>query len=361
LFLKAPPDLQPPISSRGRPREPFATSVETPLQHRIGPAAALRHGRLDPRTLTPDTVGQLHQTIGNRSVRRLLDRNVRREPRPVTGNGAGLPDGLRCSIEALSGLPMDDVRVHYNSPEPTSMAAWAYTQGNTIHLRRGQQRHLAHEAWHVVQQKQGRVPPTLSLDGRHINDDRALEDEADRMGSRALRHTSLVTAGPDVAAAAAPELSFRGAGPDVVQMVSWAFIWEFLHAANNLKSAEALIKLAQGVAGAVAAFSSDNAGAAIAGIVAAIPLAIIEFWNGHQELQEVHGSADTRRAKAKKAKAFGHVLGALVALITLLVGSPAAAGFVTVISTLVVDSFGDVAAETWASMGEAADLLSIPS
>ncbi|HAP61901.1 MAG TPA: hypothetical protein DCR93_21180, partial [Cytophagales bacterium] len=33
--------------------------------------------------------------------------------------------------------------------------------GTDIHLAPGQQKHLPHEAWHVVQQKQGRVKPTL--------------------------------------------------------------------------------------------------------------------------------------------------------------------------------------------------------
>ena len=39
--------------------------------------------------------------------------------------------------------------------------AHAYTQGSEIHLGAGQERHLPHEAWHVVQQAQGRVRPTL--------------------------------------------------------------------------------------------------------------------------------------------------------------------------------------------------------
>ena len=48
--------------------------------------------------------------------------------------------------------------------------------------RRGREQHLAHEAWHVVQQKQGRVKPTLQMKGVAINDDGGLEREADHMG-----------------------------------------------------------------------------------------------------------------------------------------------------------------------------------
>ena len=39
----------------------------------------------------------------------------------------------------------------------------AYAQGTDIHIGPGQGTHLPHEAWHVVQQKQGRVLPTVQL------------------------------------------------------------------------------------------------------------------------------------------------------------------------------------------------------
>ncbi|MEA3018021.1 MAG: hypothetical protein QOI38_2743, partial [Sphingomonadales bacterium] len=45
--------------------------------------------------------------------------------------------------------------------------------------------HLPHEAWHVVQQKQGKVKPTLHLGSRPVNDEPVLESEADHMGARA--------------------------------------------------------------------------------------------------------------------------------------------------------------------------------
>jgi hypothetical protein len=97
-------------------------------------------------------------------------------------SGAGLPEGLKAGVEALSGLAMDDVHVHRNSPEPAKLGALAYAQGSDIHLGPGQERHLPHEAWHVVQQKQGRVKATQQMKGAEINDDPALEAEADRLG-----------------------------------------------------------------------------------------------------------------------------------------------------------------------------------
>lgn len=102
-------------------------------------------------------------------------------------NNTGLPDNLKSGIENLSGYSMDDVKVHYNSSKPAQLQAHAYAQGTDIHLGSGQEKHLPHEAWHVVQQKQGRVQPTRQLKSKvNINDDAGLENEADVMGEKAL-------------------------------------------------------------------------------------------------------------------------------------------------------------------------------
>ena len=100
-------------------------------------------------------------------------------------NETGMPDNLKASIEDLSGFAMDDVRVHYNSDKPATVQALAYTQGTDIHVAPGQERHLPHEAWHVAQQMAGRVEPTTEVGGLPVNDNPALEHEADVMGARA--------------------------------------------------------------------------------------------------------------------------------------------------------------------------------
>ncbi|MGG8497007.1 DUF4157 domain-containing protein [Tenacibaculum sp. TC6] len=102
-------------------------------------------------------------------------------------NNTGLPDTLKSGIEEMSGFSMDDVNVHYNSGKPAQLNAHAYAQGTDIHIGSGQEKHLPHEAWHVVQQKQGRVQPTTSLNGTQINDNVGLETEADVMGNKALQ------------------------------------------------------------------------------------------------------------------------------------------------------------------------------
>jgi hypothetical protein len=93
---------------------------------------------------------------------------------------SGLPDKLKQGIESLSGAKLDDVQVHYNSGVPAQHNALAYGQGNQIYVAPGQEQHLAHEAWHVVQQKQGRVSETgrshigLNQDPQALATERAL-------------------------------------------------------------------------------------------------------------------------------------------------------------------------------------------
>ncbi|MGZ4968092.1 MAG: eCIS core domain-containing protein [Methylobacter sp.] len=102
-------------------------------------------------------------------------------------NNTGLPNNLKSSIESLSGLSMDSIKVHYNSPQPAQLNALAYARGTDIHIAPGQEQHLPHEAWHVVQQAQGRVRPTMQMkNGAPVNDDKGLEYEADVMGERAI-------------------------------------------------------------------------------------------------------------------------------------------------------------------------------
>jgi len=74
------------------------------------------------------------------------------------------------------------------SSTPAQLQAYAYAQGTDIHLASGQEKHLPHEAWHVVQQKRGMVKPTIQIKGNvNANDDVKLEKEADLMGAKAIQ------------------------------------------------------------------------------------------------------------------------------------------------------------------------------
>lgn len=118
----------------------------------------------------------------------LLDNRIVDQPFQKKKNDTGLPDDLKSGIENLSGIDMSDTKVHYNSNKPIQLNAHAYAQGTDIHLASGKESYLPHEAWHVVQQKQGRVKSTLQMKGKvNINDDVSLEKEADIMGAKALQ------------------------------------------------------------------------------------------------------------------------------------------------------------------------------
>ena len=109
------------------------------------------------------------------------------EPIQRQENNTGLPNNLKSGMENLSGLSMDDVKVHRNSDKPAQLQAHAYAQGTDIHLGPGQEKHLPHELGHVVQQKQGRVKPTKQMKGKvNLNDEPGLEKEADIMGKKSL-------------------------------------------------------------------------------------------------------------------------------------------------------------------------------
>lgn len=142
----------------------------------------------------------------------------------------GLPIRLKAGVEALSGLSLDTVRVHYNSAKPAGLNALAFAKGTDIHLGPGQEQHLPHEAWHVVQQAQGRVTPTVQMkDGGTVNHDAGLEREADVMGERAI--AAGAHAGPTVAPVAGVRRVPMQSTADVAQLKTCPHChWENAHA-----------------------------------------------------------------------------------------------------------------------------------
>jgi hypothetical protein len=133
----------------------------------------------------------------------------------TSGTVGPLPPALRAAVEQMSGLSLAGVRVHRDSGQASRARAHAFAAGADIHLAPGQERHLPHEAWHVVQQKQGRVRPTLEVSGAPVNDEGLLEHEADVMGSKASKVSPL----PATVNAPAPVPSAL-TSPAVVQRVS---------------------------------------------------------------------------------------------------------------------------------------------
>jgi len=142
---------------RGKPPLASAPKTSTPVSAKPGTAPRARAAQTDPASpfRQSEELPSTESPVAPPTVQRLQAAESPGE------NRTGMPDPLKAGLEQLSGLDMSDVRVRYNSPKPAELQALAYAQGNQIHLGPGQERHLPHEAWHVVQQKQGRVRPTV--------------------------------------------------------------------------------------------------------------------------------------------------------------------------------------------------------
>ena len=70
----------------------------------------------------------------------LQDNRASSAPVQRKAGASGLQEPIKGGIEALSGMSMDHVRVHYNSSKPAQLQALAYAHGSDIHLGPGQER-----------------------------------------------------------------------------------------------------------------------------------------------------------------------------------------------------------------------------
>ena len=135
----------------------------------------------------PQNKGGAHPRQMQRGMARNMGRNM--------GGGRSHPlDAMvQAKMERSFQQDFSDVKVTENSAEAQNMGALAFTQGQDVHFAPGQynpnssagQELIGHELTHVVQQKQGRVKATQQAKGVAVNDDPALEQEADVMGRKA--------------------------------------------------------------------------------------------------------------------------------------------------------------------------------
>ena len=146
---------------------------EEPLQgkmfetiQRLEPEEEENHFKDEDPSVQRQEIPEEEEPLQGKMIGTIQRQEIPEEEEPLQTkreNNTGMPDNLKAGVENLSGIDMSDVRVHYNSSKPAEVGALAYTQGTNIHVAPGQERHLPHEAWHVVQQVQGRVQPTMQL------------------------------------------------------------------------------------------------------------------------------------------------------------------------------------------------------
>ena len=187
-----------------RPGQPPRPILPTKLSTRAVQAATPLRPQV-PQPLLPNapTPSAVQPHAGDAFA---LPANFVLKPR---GSGQPLPEPIQKKMESFFNTSFADVRVHVGH-EAASIGALAFTHGTDLYFAPGQynpqstqgQQLLGHELTHVFQQRAAGC--AAAGRGVAVVQDRALEAEADRMGSGAALHTQVPTG---LAARAIPSLA----------------------------------------------------------------------------------------------------------------------------------------------------------
>ena len=112
----------------------------------------------------------------------------------VAETSQSLPSNVKNQMESNLQADFSSVKIK-ESEKATQAGALAYTQGDEITFAPGKfqphnqdgQELLGHELTHVLQQRSMNIPTTKQQKGLSINDDPALENQADQMGKLAAQ------------------------------------------------------------------------------------------------------------------------------------------------------------------------------
>ncbi len=349
---------------------PLVAAVERESLHPPGQ-------RQQPRTEAAGV--QLHESPRQLQQQRLIsaafgetEQRMRAGGESQAENLTGMPDKLKGGIESLSGMDMSAVRVHRSSDRPAQLNALAYAQGDNIYLGPGQEQHLPHEAWHVVQQRQGRVQVTTQLQGFGINDDAGLEREADEMGMRAVAQPKMVPL------AAASLWSLPGVGNACVIHQRQAAIQlepgaceslgalcvrlkDLIVSAHNNKSIPLILGVLNLMTTAIRYAREDTSvGAQFGSGLLAVAIAIDAAATAVQQWQAADGQG--KEQWKKRADALEKLVMVLITAATVVVIpiNPTVAGFVGAVGAggiQVLRSVYDIAADYWWPSEETQSLL----
>lgn len=100
---------------------------------------------------------------------------------------ASWEEKVKTQVGEIMGADLQDVSVNYNSGLPKQFKAHALAQAREVFIAPGQESHLPHELVHVVQQDKGLVKADRESSQISINEDPALEQEAETIGQKVLR------------------------------------------------------------------------------------------------------------------------------------------------------------------------------
>ena len=185
-------------------------------QHAESPLPKTNQQSVDPEPpvaeIETSGVERLQAEVGNQVVQRLLaqargsgggegtdgsevDEDIAERIQGSRGGGRPLDERLLRQLEDTLNFDLSQVMVHTSSDADAlsqDLGAKAFTTGEDIFFRQGAydpdsssgQSLIAHEAAHVVQQAEGRVPEGKGLTVRPPGD--TFEQEADAVASRSL-------------------------------------------------------------------------------------------------------------------------------------------------------------------------------
>jgi hypothetical protein len=146
-----------------------------------------QHKPASPESASPESEGKGKSLTPPTFQLKAAEGPAAPPPAQLKQSSGGMPTDLVQGFAASTGHDLSDVNVVRNSDKPAQVGALAYAQGNDIHLAAGQDQHLAHEAAHIVQQREGRVQANTEVNGKPVNTQQSLESEADTMGAKATQ------------------------------------------------------------------------------------------------------------------------------------------------------------------------------
>ncbi len=158
---------------------------------------------IQKQTEKPQKAGfELDETVQKQTEKPKISRFQLHQRKDGDGIAAnGLPNWLNIKMAKAFKYDFSKVEIHTNSTKAKEVGAYAFAQGNEVHFAHGYyqpetkegQELIGHELAHVKQQAEGRVKPTTTIEGTPtleetpVNDDQALEKEADEQGKKAAR------------------------------------------------------------------------------------------------------------------------------------------------------------------------------
>lgn len=175
----------------GRSKRTKRGSQAAPVQRQ--PEEELMQGKFPVQRQDEEELLQGKFPVQRQPEEELMQGKFPAQGKPVQRTASGIPESVQTKMEGALNTSLSGVNVHANSSKATEVGALAYTQGTDIHVAPGHynpntsegKRLLGHELTHVAQQMEGRVQPTGEVGGLPLNDNPALEQEADSLGAKA--------------------------------------------------------------------------------------------------------------------------------------------------------------------------------